>query len=59
MTWKSVNKVLATLGVLGTLAVVSGADFLDTFAMGLTSFTAPAAAAVTTTVTHVTSHHHR
>jgi len=38
MTWKSVNKVLAALGVLGTLAVVSGADFLDTFAMSLTSF---------------------
>ncbi len=58
MTWKSVNKVLATLGVLGTLAVVSGADFLDGFAMSLTSFAAPATTAVTTTVTTVT-HHHR
>jgi hypothetical protein len=32
MTWTNTRKVLAALGVLSTLAVVSGADFLDSFA---------------------------
>lgn len=29
MTWTNVSKVIAALGVLAALAVVSGADYLD------------------------------
>ena len=38
MTWANTRKVMAMMGVLGTLAVVSGADFLDTFACWAFSF---------------------
>ncbi len=60
MTWKNVNKALASMGVLAALALVSGADFIDGFALFFSApdatasatVSAPAAPAVAPAVKH-------